>query len=450
MGIKKLFKIKPEEEPTALQNREELMDAGLAVKPQRRRTDKFNAFRDYAMKKNENRPQFLPRTADGLNDGNLYANNGYNRSYNDLNNRDGQNDVYSANHFKSDSDILSSRGGGYQESPYTAGNNTLSRFDTNQTSQTDRNRGGYLQQQQQQQLLQEQQDNAYNNSTYGYSESQVGMLQDERRQGVEDEEEDLNEVPYGDYHQQFNTLSPQEQEAIRQQREEDEAVDEIKRDIRFTKQQSVASTRNTMRMAQEATVSGQNTLGMLGSQSERLYNIERNLALAETQNKIADDKVKELARLNRSLFAVHAPNPFTSKRRLRDKEEKIKTQRLNEKLLQDKQRATMFSSERRVIDGLRTTNSDNTALYNKYNNQKILADAKRYQFENDEEDDEMELEIGNNLHTISQHASSLKQMANTIGKEVRSQNSRMRNIEEDTDTLDINVHLNNSRLSGLH
>ena len=76
----------------------------------------------------------------------------------------------------------------------------------------------------------------------------------------------------------------QREEEERQQQEEDEAVDELKQEIRFTKQSSVASTRNTLKMAQEAEMAGMNTLGMLGHQSEKLNNVERNLDLIKIQN----------------------------------------------------------------------------------------------------------------------------------------------------------------------
>nr|3B5N_C Chain C, Protein transport protein SEC9 [Saccharomyces cerevisiae]3B5N_G Chain G, Protein transport protein SEC9 [Saccharomyces cerevisiae]3B5N_K Chain K, Protein transport protein SEC9 [Saccharomyces cerevisiae] len=67
--------------------------------------------------------------------------------------------------------------------------------------------------------------------------------------------------------------------------------------IKFTKQSSVASTRNTLKMAQDAERAGMNTLGMLGHQSEQLNNVEGNLDLMKVQNKVADEKVAELKKL---------------------------------------------------------------------------------------------------------------------------------------------------------
>ncbi|SGZ52244.1 CIC11C00000002598 [Sungouiella intermedia] len=229
---------------------------------------------------------------------------------------------------------------------------------------------------------------------------------------------------------------------------EDEEIEAIKQDIRFTKQESVALTRNTLRMAQEADASGINTLGMLGSQSERLYNAEQNLLLADTQTKIADDKVSELKRLNRSIFVPATGNPFNKKLRLRQQEAKMKTQKEQEKYLRETNRQGMYASEQRVKQGI-TNNATNSDTYNKYQDEKYLLQAKRYQFDADSEDDDMEKEIGSNLDQISSYAKKLQSTALTMNKEVDAQNERLRKIEEDADRLDINVHLNSTRLNNI-
>ncbi|CAK9440242.1 uncharacterized protein LODBEIA_P43420 [Lodderomyces beijingensis] len=261
-----------------------------------------------------------------------------------------------------------------------------------------------------------------------------------------DDELDLNE----EYEEQdaeldLNLDIPEEQQEVNS---EDEEVDAIKQDIRFVKQESVQSTRNTLRMAQEADASGTNTLGMLGSQSERLFNAEQNLLLADTQTQIADEKVKELKRLNRSIFVPAQGNPFNKKSRLRQQEETIKNRKLQEKLMRENNRQGMYESEQRLKQGI-TNNATNNDVHQKYQNEKYLSQASRYQFENDSEDDEMEKELASNLDQIGVYAKKLHGIANTMGKEVDSQNVRLRKIEEDADKLDINVHMNSTRLSNI-
>ena len=108
----------------------------------------------------------------------------------------------------------------------------------------------------------------------------------------------------------------------------------------------------------------------------------------------------------------------------------------------------MYASEQRIKQGI-TTNATDNDIANKYRGERDLAAAQRYQFENDSEDDEMEKELAANLDHIGSYAKKLKNNAKTIGQEVDSQNGRLRKIEEDADRLDINVHMNNTRLQNI-
>jgi hypothetical protein len=255
---------------------------------------------------------------------------------------------------------------------------------------------------------------------------------------------DLNELPEEDDLNLNIDELPQEQEL----NSEDEEIETIKQDIRFVKQESLASTRNTLKMAEEADASATNTLGMLGSQSERLYNAEQNLLLADTQTKIAGSKVSELNRLNRSIFIPAYGNPFNKKSRLRQEENQMKAQKSMEKYMREQNRSEMYKSEQRIKEGI-TNNATSSELHQKYKGERDLLAAKRYQFENDSEDDEVEKELAGNLEQISMYAKKLKQTAQTMGVEVESQNARLTKIEDDADRLDINVHMNTTRLSNI-
>src|SRR5256714_12225020 len=105
--------------------------------------------------------------------------------------------------------------------------------------------------------------------------------------------------------------------------EEEEDITATKQEIKFMKQQDVASTRNALQMAAAAEESGRATLARLGDQGERIHNTERNLDLAANHNLSAEDKYKELKRLNRSMFAPNVGNPFTGKERRARRDEEI-------------------------------------------------------------------------------------------------------------------------------
>lgn len=271
---------------------------------------------------------------------------------------------------------------------------------------------------------------------YGYDNQQTQMYQ----------ENDLNQE--GDMDRGYKTFEDiQREEEQRQQQEEDDAVDELKQQIKFTKQSSVASTRNTLKMAQEAEMSGMNTLGLLGHQSEKMNNVERNLDLMNIQNSIADEKVTELQKLNRSLWAVHVSNPFNSKRRKQEREDKIKNQKIQEQAMMENTNQDLLQSTNRIENAMEENGRNISDVRDRYERKDILNRAQKYQFENDEDDDEMEVEIDRNLSKIQQVSGRLKKLAIAAGDELDSQQDRIKRIEDNTDDLDIKIHVNTTKLS---
>lgn len=264
------------------------------------------------------------------------------------------------------------------------------------------------------------------------------------------EEEQEQNYGYGNFNSQrgYKTFDEiQQEEEERKQFEEEEEVHEIKKEIRFVKQSSVASTRNTLKMAQDAELSGMNTLGMLGNQSETLHNVETNLNLMKTQNIVANDRVSELKKLNRSILAVHISNPFNSKNRALAKEEEIKTQKMQDQMMRAEANGDLSTSTRRIEDAMNSHES--SELQEKYQRRKILERNRKFQFENDEEDDEMELEIDRNLDKIGQISGRLKKIARAAGEELDSQQTRLKKIEEDTENLDLKINTNTIKLANI-
>ncbi|CCF58958.1 hypothetical protein KAFR_0F03620 [Kazachstania africana CBS 2517] len=266
----------------------------------------------------------------------------------------------------------------------------------------------------------------------------------------EEEQEGLNEQTSNNYDRGYKTFDEvQREEEERQQEEEEEAVDEIKQEIRFTKQSSVASTRNTLKMAQDAEMSGMNTLGVLGHQSEQLNNVERNLDLMKVQNTIADENIDQLRKYNRNILAVHVSNPFNSKKRKKEREELLRNRKIEEKIMMEQTAKNVNQSVNRIERAMNANSINASDVREKYEKQGILDRAKKYQFENDDEDDEMEVEIDRNLDKIQQVSGRLKKLAVAVGDELDSQQERLGNIENDTDDLDIKLHVNTHRLNGI-
>jgi hypothetical protein len=141
-------------------------------------------------------------------------------------------------------------------------------------------------------------------------------------------------------------------------------------------------------MAEE---SGRGTLERLQQQGERIHNTERNLDLASNQNRLAAEKAREIKTLNRSMFAVHVANPFTSKQRVREREEQVLSDAQADRERRDATRAAAWSSNDR---NQRLGMEMNKAGQSGTSGKKSLAERSKYQFEADSEDEDMENEIG--------------------------------------------------------
>lgn len=493
MGIKTMFKKK---EPTEAELVEDLNRLGVSTRSGKGgREEKFGAFRQYAQERQAQRPGFSPvnpyagvnmeggsnpytESNQGGANGNPYGaqggqnSNPYGSSGSSSNTyaNSGLSNPYSKQTGGRNSPYVQNSG---QTSPYGSQNGLGNTENGAYNRQSGSGNGPQGPNQANPYANARQRPAALQSLSLASNPYSLATRTSTRRDADEESVLDLNELPMDQMHLRtrrpkkpaydtqsldLNELPPDEDdlnveiEDLPEEEElnsEDEEVEAIKQDIRFVKQESVALTRNTLRMAQEADASGTNTLGMLGSQSERLYNAESNLLLADTQTKIAEEKVRELKRLNRSIFIpATSGNPFNKKSRLRQQESKIKTEKAQEKYLRDSNRKEMYASEQRIRQGI-TQNASNNDTSRKYQGQRNLAAAQRYQFENDSEDDEMEKELASNLDQIAQYSKKLRSTAQTMGQEVDSQNKRLNQIEEKADKLDINVHLNNTRLSNI-
>ena len=207
---------------------------------------------------------------------------------------------------------------------------------------------------------------------------------------------------------------------------EEEDVQATKQQIRFMKQEDVGSTRNALRLAAQAEETGRGTLERLGAQGERIYNTEKNLDLAANQNRIAEDRAKELKTLNKSMFAVHVANPFTKSSRREARDAEIMDRHRDERDARDATRTAAYASKARVdgaFKGLQPGDPGYAA-----NKKASLAERAKYQFEADSEDDEMENEIDSNLDALSGAAARLNVIARATGKEVDEQNVHITRI----------------------
>ncbi|MBW0550201.1 hypothetical protein O181_089916 [Austropuccinia psidii MF-1] len=224
--------------------------------------------------------------------------------------------------------------------------------------------------------------------------------------------------------------------------DEDQEVEAIKQQIRFTKQETLSSTRNALRIAREAEETARNTMNKLGDQSDRLANAENHLDMTKAHALRADDQQKEIVALNRSIFR---PTFTFNKKAKRDAlEQKLLSRHEDEKAEREDNRRQQYESRERTAETMRAMEKDVGSKPGGLRSR--LAEKSRYQFENTASDDELEDELDDNLDEISGLTSRLNLMSKTMGTEIDAQNRRLEGMGNKTDKLDNRIHGQTERL----
>ncbi|KIP11981.1 hypothetical protein PHLGIDRAFT_114040 [Phlebiopsis gigantea 11061_1 CR5-6] len=234
--------------------------------------------------------------------------------------------------------------------------------------------------------------------------------------------------------------------------ENEEDVEGIKQQLRFTKQESVNSTRNALRLAREAEETARNTLGKLGTQSEKLANTERHLDVSKGYSMRAEDKTDELKQLNRSIFrpvitfnkdAKRAAQEAKVQERYEDERDEREKAMLDIRQTQERLgRAATYGrrdDDGEGIGGSRVMTGAQQAIRKEQ--------RKRYQFDATASDDEIEDELDDNLNEISDMTKRLKALGSAMGEELDKQNDRIGRITEKADGLDNRLFRNTQKLN---
>ncbi|OAA39647.1 Target SNARE coiled-coil domain protein [Metarhizium rileyi] len=245
---------------------------------------------------------------------------------------------------------------------------------------------------------------------------------------------------YGGGYGELRELTAEEQEEAEYQ-----SILAQKRQIQ---QDSVSSVSRSVQMARRANEVGQATLARLGAQGERLQNTERNLDLAANQNKVAQDRAAELKTLNRSMFAVHVGNPFTSKQRQQRADEEVINRHRAERDQRESTRREGYAANQRM----ESTFKDISAAEARPRPQPRKKDYGKFVL--DEEDEESRLEgmraedeIDDQLGELGQQVSTMNLIGKAIGREVEIQNTQIDRIMSKSDAVDDATRMNRERLA---
>lgn len=220
---------------------------------------------------------------------------------------------------------------------------------------------------------------------------------------------------YGGYGDQ-RELTEEEQEAAEYQ-----AILAEKRQLQ---QESASSVSRSVQMARQANEVGRATLARLGAQGERLHNTEKNLDLAANQNKIAQDRAAELKTLNRSMFAVHVANPFTSKQRQQKADEDVMNRHRTEREQREATRREGFNATQRMESSFRDMN--NVGMSGPARRTK--KDYGKFNLDDEEGADELEDQIDDGITELEGQVAMMNMVGRALGKEVDSQNKQIDRI----------------------
>ena len=232
---------------------------------------------------------------------------------------------------------------------------------------------------------------------------------------------------------------------------EEEEIQDLKFQIRATKQESLSSTRNALRLARETEETATNTMIKLGEQSDTIGDTERHLDIAKAHASRAEDNAREIKQLNKSILR---PKIIRNKRAKRQaQEEKALQRHVDERTERELTREEVLSSQRRVDDAVNDSGPFNR-LRNKFQGtQAELTDPKaqraRYQFEATQSDDELEDELDANLDDISALSARMNLLSKAMGQEVNAQNKRLERVSDKTSALDTRIYAGTQRLANL-
>ena len=215
-----------------------------------------------------------------------------------------------------------------------------------------------------------------------------------------------------------------EQRELTAEEQEDAEYQAILSEKRKIQQDSASSVNRSVQMARQANEVGQATLARLGAQGERLHNTEKHLNLASNQNKIAQDRAAELKTLNRSMFAVHVGNPFTSKQRQQKADEEVMNRHRSEREQREATRREGYAANQRMESNFKELNREPMP--------RTRTGKKDYgKFNLDDEDDEarqLEDQIDDGLDELGGQVRMLNMVGRAIGKEVDTQNKQIDHI----------------------
>ncbi|RYP30154.1 hypothetical protein DL767_006402 [Monosporascus sp. MG133] len=233
-----------------------------------------------------------------------------------------------------------------------------------------------------------------------------------------------------------------EQRELTEQEKEDLEVRNIRQETKNIRDASLASTENSLRTLEQTLSGGTETYARLAGQNEMLHNTNQHLDRAAIANRLAKEKTAELKTLNRSMFAVHVSNPFTSSRRKAEEEAAFLAQHREDRETRQNTLKDKYSQNARMEASFKEMSAQQRSMPSSFSRAN-RADRYKYLDEDNSEDEEekrieaeKEDQIAYNQDKMLNLTKQLNTLARGLGNEISHSNKLIDEIGSKSDRLD--------------
>lgn len=203
------------------------------------------------------------------------------------------------------------------------------------------------------------------------------------------------------------------------------------------KRDDVSSLQRTLQIAANTLELADGTTARLNEQEDMLRNTEKNLDTARIHTKIADEKTRELKTLNRSMFAFHAKNPFTSSKREEEAIQAYLQSYQEDTEIGGKTRAERYKSEQERMRQGKVLNAPTRPFGV---TQQPSQRERKFMFDDeDEEEGQLEDELGELINMAGGAVTQLHQKAVGMGQSLERQNPLIDRLADKSTDVDIGL-----------
>lgn len=252
---------------------------------------------------------------------------------------------------------------------------------------------------------------------------------------------------------EFDEFQDYDHDEFSQELNEDEAeLARITRQTKDLREDTVNVSSNIVNNLKQGNITAMNSLGVLGSQREKIYTMERKMNNIEDIQEETTEHIKQLDHYRRPLYHIKINNPLTKAKRAKAREAAMDRKMYEQDSREEATNANLYASQNALLSQFNNDSAENiqSELREKYEYERRVQEAQKYlTTDHDQEDADMENQIASNLEGAIKEAERLKLKAIAMSDEISKQNQDLQNISERTTKANHRVLKSTSRLRGI-